>query len=163
IEQRQRRRRRSQTATPVNEDRSARYQRLKRRVSVVSVLWPAALLAALVATGWHLRLRDLSDRLLPAAPGLAYVALLSILSEAGSLPLAFYSGFTLERRYGLSRERFSAWAAAQLKAFAIGLILGGGAAAVVYWFLARSPALWWLQAGAVFALVVVGLTNLAPV
>ena len=31
-----------------------------------------------------------------------------LLNEIGSLPLAFYSGFVLERRYGLSNESLGA-------------------------------------------------------
>ena len=34
---------------------------------------------------------------------------------------------------------------------------------VIYFFIRLSPAGWWLPAGAVFALVIVGLTNLAPI
>jgi len=147
----------------VNEDRAARYHRLKRRVSIASVLWTAALLAGLAASGRHLWVRDVSERLLPSAPVLGYVLLLSLMNEAGSLPLALYSGLFLERRYGLSNERAGAWALDQAKSFAIGLLLAAGAASIVYWFIARSPELWWLGAGLVFALVIVGLTNLAPI
>jgi STE24 endopeptidase len=147
----------------VNEDRAARYQRLKRRVSVVSVIWSAALLAALVAAGWHRSLRDVGERFLPVFPVLAYVFLLSLLNELGSLPLAIYSGLVLERRYGLSNERFGGWALDQLKSFGIGLALAAGAASLTYWFIARSPEWWWLGAGLAFALIIVVLTNLAPV
>jgi STE24 endopeptidase len=147
----------------VNEDRAARYQRLKRRASVASVLWSAALLGGLIVSGGHLALRNVAERLIPAVPELGYVALLSLLSEAGGLPLAFYSGFLLERRYGLSNERVGAWAADQAKSFAVGLLLGGGAATIVYWLARRSPTWWWLEAGVVFALLIVVLANLAPV
>lgn len=147
----------------MNEDRAARYQRLKRRVSVVAVIWSAALLAALLAGGWNRSLRDIAERFAPAAPVLTYVLLLSLLNELGSLPLALYSGLVLERRYGLSNERFSGWALDQLKSFAIGLALAGPAASLVYWFIRRSPDTWWLGAGVAFALILVVLTNLAPV
>lgn len=147
----------------MNEDRAARYQRLKRRVSVVSVIWSAALLAALLAGGSHRSLRDVAERLVPAAPVLAYALLLSLLNEIGSLPLALYSGLVLERRYGLSTERLSGWALDQAKSFGIGLALAGGAASLVYRFIAKSPEWWWLGAGVAFALIIVVLTNLAPV
>ncbi len=147
----------------MNEDRAVRYQRLKRRVGVASVVWSAALLVGLVASGGHVWLRDLAERFLPGAPVLAYVLFLSMLNEAGGLPLALYSGLVLERRYGLSNERLSAWATDQAKSFAIGLLLGGGAAALVYALIARSPDRWWLTAGLAFAVIIVGLTNLAPV
>jgi STE24 endopeptidase len=147
----------------VNEDKAVRYQRLKRRASIVSVVWTVVLLAGLVAAGQHVRLRDVVERSLPAAPGLGYAAMLWLLHEAGSLPLAFYSGVLLERRYGLSTERVSSWLGDQVKALAISVALGGGAASLVYWFIRWSPDRWWLPSGLVFALLIVGLTNLAPV
>jgi STE24 endopeptidase len=77
--------------------------------------------------------------------------------------LAFYTGFVLERRYGLSNERFGAWLKDQAKSFAISLVLGGGAAVLIYALIRRSPSGWWLPAGALFAVIIVGLANLAPV
>ncbi len=43
------------------------------------------------------------------------------------------------------------------------MLLGGGLASLVYWCIRVSPERWWLIAGAAFALLIVGLTNLAPV
>ncbi len=90
-------------------------------------------------------------------------AFLSVLNELGDLPLSFYSGFLLERRYELSEERLGTWIGDQAKSFGIGLLFGAIAAGVIYGFIRVSPANWWLGAGAVFTLFIVGLTNLAPV
>jgi STE24 endopeptidase len=91
------------------------------------------------------------------------VAGLLAITELAGLPFSFYSGYVLERRYGLSNERLGGWVKDQLKSFAVSLVLGAGAANVVYLFIRRSSSDWWLPAGAVFAVVIVGLTNLAPV
>ncbi len=156
----------------MNEDKSARYQRLKRRVAVCSAAWTVALLAALLATGWSIALRA---RAAAAASALAgpgavptltvvfYVVLLTIVIEAGGLPIDFYGGFVLERRYGLSTERLRGWVFDQLKALAVGTAVGAVAASVVYALIRRSPDGWWLSAGVVFALLIVGLANVAPV
>src|SRR5213079_507327 len=48
---------------------------------------------------------------------------LLLLNEVGSLPLGFYSGFLLERRYGLSSEPLGRWLLDQVKSFAIALVL----------------------------------------
>src|SRR5581483_9070273 len=69
----------------------------------------------------------------------------------------------LERRYGLSNETLGGWALDQLKSFALGAVLGGVAAQVIYWCIGVTPDRWWLLAGGIFALVIVGFANLAPV
>ena len=145
----------------MNEDRSSRYQRLKRQASIASVAWTLVLLAGLLLSGASLILRNLAGD--GAFAIVFYVGLLLLLNELGGLPLAFYSGFLLERRYGLSEEPLGRWIADQAKAFAIGLVLSSIGAAIVYALIRLSPERWWLSAGAVFALLIVGLTNLAPV
>ena len=107
----------------MNEDKATRYHRLKRQASVVGLLWGVLLLAGLLATGASAALRDAAETAVGALPPswqpgvtvLVYVVLLSLLNEAGSLPLAFYSGFLLERRYGLSNEPFGAWLRDQIE------------------------------------------------
>jgi STE24 endopeptidase len=156
----------------VNEDKSSRYHRLKRRASVASMLWGAALLFGLIITGWSVVLRGsverVADRLVPASwveltSVLLFVALLSVLNELAGLALRFYSGFLLERQFKLSNESLTGWAADQAKSFGIGLVLAVGAAELVYACIRLSPDWWWLTAGVTFTLLIVGLTNLAPV
>ena len=154
----------------MNEDKSSRYQRLKRQSSIVSLAWGVLLLAGLVWSGAHIVLRDAADAVVPAALPwrdgaivFAYVALLSAVNEIVTLPLAFYSGFLLEQRYNLSTETSAGWLRDQAKSFAVGLVLAGGAAEAVYWCIRRWPDGWWAPAGLLFTVLIVGLTNLAPV
>ena len=79
------------------------------------------------------------------------------------LPLNFYSGFVLERRYGLSNEGVGTWLRDQVKALAVGGIRSAAAAALLYRLIAWSPQWWWLTAGITFARAIVGLAQLAPV
>jgi hypothetical protein len=102
----------------VNEDKATRYQRLKRWASVVSLAWSAGLLLALVLSGWTLALRRLADGVTGVLGGpersrpsivVALVVFLAALHGPGSLPIDFYGGFALERRFGLATERFGRW------------------------------------------------------
>ena len=145
----------------MNEDRSSRYHRLKRQASIGSVVWSVALLAGLLITRASIAMRDLAGQ--SALAIVYYIAFLLLLNEAGSLPIAFYSGFVLERRYGLSQEPLGRWLLDQLKSFLIGLLLSSIGAAIIYGLIGLSPDRWWLPASAVFALLIVGLSNLAPV
>ena len=167
----------------MNEDKSARYHRLKRQASLTSLLWAVVLLGGLTWSGGSVFLRSLAESLTTyvsahigsglsphAASGFSralvvvvYVALLMLVSDLGGLPLAFYAGFLLERRYGLSTERVSAWVRDQAKSFVIGLLLASAAAVIVYQMIAWSPGRWWLPAGLVFAGLIIGLTQVAPV
>jgi STE24 endopeptidase len=145
----------------MNEDRASRYHRLKRQASIAALCWTLALLVILLFSGGSLAIRSASGQ--GAFAIVFYVAIVLLLNEIGNLPLAFYSGFILERRYGLSHEPLGRWLLDQVKSFAIGLTLSSAAAAIVYVFIRMSPQRWWLPAGAVFALLIVGLTNVAPV
>jgi STE24 endopeptidase len=155
----------------MNEDKAARYHRLQRQASIASIVVSLLVLGGLLATGWTIGLREMSEsaaRTLPAswqaaASVLWYVVLLSAINELAGLPLGYYSGFLLERRYELSNETLGAWLFDRVKAFLISVVLGGLLAGIVYWCMRMSPERWWLVAGAIFALLIVGLTNLAPV
>jgi STE24 endopeptidase len=154
----------------MNEHRATRYHRLKRQASVASLVWSALLLGGLVITGWSARLRDAAEAWAPHAGPLhditvvlLFVVILSVLHQAAGFPVAFYSGFLLERRYDLSNETFRGWLADQAKSFSIGLLLGGGAAELIYASMRGWPADWWLASGVVFIALIVVLTNLAPV
>jgi len=155
----------------VNEDKATRYHRSKRRTAIVSLVWAGLLLAGLLATGLSVSLRSIAESFAPSASSfwlapvtaIVYVALLTIINELVGMPLAFYSGFVLERRYGLSNEGVGAWLRDQMKSLALGVVLSAAAAAMVYSLIAWSPDWWWLTAGVTFAIVMVGLTQLAPI
>jgi len=155
----------------MNEDKAARYHRRKRQAAIASLVLSVVILGGLLATGWSAALRTLSESAARAAPAsgqatftvLAYVALLSLINELVGLPLGFYSGYILERRYDLSNETLAAWLRDRAKGFLLGVVLGGVLASLVYACMRWSPDRWWLAAGAAFALLIVGLTNLAPV
>jgi STE24 endopeptidase len=153
----------------VNEDKASRYHRLKRTTGILSLVWSAVLLGGLLLTGASGGLRNAAQALArggashPALVVVFYVTLLSLLNEVVSIPLSFYSGFLIERRYGLSNQTLRGWLLDELKGLAVGLILGGLAASVIYFFIRRSAVMWWLPSGAIFALLIVGLANLGPV
>lgn len=155
----------------MNEDKATRYNRLKRQVGVASVAWGTFLLLALVVSGGSVWLRDAAESLASVmAPAgwlrglsvVVYVVLLTLLNEVGSLPLAFYGGFVLERRYGLSKQPIRTWVIDQVKSLALGVVLGVVATSTLYFFISRFPDTWWLPSAVVFAALIVGLANLAP-
>lgn len=155
----------------MNEDKATRYNRLKRQVGLASLAWGALFLTALIVSGASLALRATAESLAAlAAPGglvraasvVIYIVLLTLLNEVGSVPLAFYGGFVLERRYGLSAQPVRSWIVDQAKSLALGLGLGIAAGSILYFFIDRFPTAWWLPSAIVFASLIIGLANLGP-
>jgi Zn-dependent protease with chaperone function len=155
----------------VNEDRATRYHRLKRQAHVMSLVWSVAFLGGLLWSGLSLTLRSGADAVTASTASgfnrtltiVVYTCLLALANEIGASPIAFYAGFLLERRYGLSNERFAGWLWSQLKSLAIGLILASVSALVLYRLIARYPQHWWVMAGMAFAALIVGLTQAMPI
>jgi STE24 endopeptidase len=150
----------------VTEDKATRYHRLKRRSEVASLLWVAVCFSALLLTGLAKSLADAANAvtggsLLLAVPLMVFG--LSLAHELGALPLAWFSGYCLERRYGLSHQTLAGWLADHVKAAGVGLVLASGGALVVYLSMRWFPATWWLVAGVTLAIVVTGLATLTPV
>src|SRR4030042_3984899 len=78
------------------------------------------------------------------------------------MPLTYYQGFVLPRRFGLSHQKFSAWLADRAKASALGFVLGMTVVILVYWLLDRFPDMWWLWAAIFLFLLSLLLTRLTP-
>jgi STE24 endopeptidase len=149
-----------------NEDKATRYHRLKRRAALTGAASGVFLLVVLLVTGISAALRDFAAS---AADGsflltvVLYVWLVALINEAVQLPLVFYVGVTLERRFGLSTETTARWWWDHLKAAIIGLLFAAGGAVIASSILRWSPAYWWIAAAVAFSAVIIGLAQLAPV
>jgi STE24 endopeptidase len=150
----------------VNEDKSVRYHRLRRRASIGSTVLGIGFLVTLVVTGGSAALRAYSASLAGASFVMTlalYVVFLALINEALGLPLAYYQGVTLERRYGLSTQTTARWWLDHFKAGLVALVFGLIAALIVCSLIRWDPARWWILAAAVFTVIMVGLVQLAPV
>jgi STE24 endopeptidase len=149
----------------MNEDKSARYHRLKRQASVLSAVVTAGVLAGLLLSGASAALRTLAASLAssPAAVVGFYALFLGVLHEAATCPVSIYRTYALERQYGLSFAPFSAWARDHVKAVLLTTALGVAAAEVVYATLRWWPRWWWAASATAFVGAVVLLAKLAPV
>jgi STE24 endopeptidase len=154
-----------------NEDKATRYHRLKRRAEILSTAAAGLFLLFLLLSGAGVFLREkaaIIGTLIGRGfeePGTVagFAFFLIVLLHIVELPFAFYHGFLLEHRYGLSNERLGQWGRDQLKGFALAIIFGVAGASVVYWAIRTSAETWWMIAAAVFTLLMVGLVQLAPV
>jgi STE24 endopeptidase len=149
----------------MNEDKSVRYHRLKRRLSVLSLLWSTTLLAGLLATGANHVIADAARRVTssPALAVLLVLLALAVLHEPISGLIDYYGGHIVEHRYALSRQTAAEWFGDHMKALGVGLTFALAAGSFVYWTMRAWPDWWWLLAGIGFAAIIVLLANLAPV
>jgi STE24 endopeptidase len=149
----------------VNEDKSSRYHRLKRRAGVVSALAALLVLGGLLLTGASTALAAAARAIAPApaASVAIYVALLAAVQEATAFPLVFYRTFFLDRRYGLSSEPFGVWLRDHVKGSLLALVLAMAGAEIVYALLRRYPAWWWLLSAGIFVVGMAVMAKIAPV
>ena len=155
----------------MNEDKSTRYHRLRRRADLLGTATAGVMLLGLAVSGGSHRLRELGAALSQWAPeafnDIVMVKLVTILVmlllAIVELPFAYYHGFVLEHRYGLSTQSRSHWLSDQAKGIGVGMLLALLGTAVVYGAMRQWPADWWWISAAVFALATIGLAQLAPV
>jgi len=143
------------------QDLAKQYARLMRRLSFVELVVVGALLLMLVFGDVSARLSHFLAFPQPWAAALYFVALVVGLGII-MMPLNYYQGFILPRRYGLSNQQFGSWLADRAKASALGILLGLGVVIIVYWLLDRLPGAWWLWAGVLLSLLSLLLTRLTP-
>jgi STE24 endopeptidase len=136
----------------VNEDRAARYHRLRRRASIAATAAGLVWLVVLAATRWGSTL-----------PLPLFIAFIALGWELLSLPFTFYRSFLLERKYGLSSESTRTWFTDHAKALGLGLVLAELAGLLVYGAIRLAGSAWWVVAAALFGVAALLLSRLAPV
>ncbi len=155
----------------MNEDKSTRYHRLRRRADLFGTVIAGVVLLGLSLTGGAQRLRELSAAITQWAPGgfdealtviVATIMVVAIL-QLIEWPIAFYQGYLLEHRYGLSTQSIGHWISDQVKGVAVGVVLAAAATSVVFAALRNAPDNWWWISALVFAIATIGLAQLAPV
>ena len=149
-----------------NEDKAARYHRLRRRASLASAAIAALLLLFLVVTGASAAIRDWASSLTGNSLLLTvvlYTSALVLLIVVMQLPFSIYEDLVVERRYGLSTQSTWKWCLDQLKGTAVVIVLGTIAALIIVSLLRGTPDYWWLTTAICFCVLLIGLAQLAPI
>jgi STE24 endopeptidase len=153
------------TVPPDKKARSDAYFEGGYWLDAVQVVYDVVVLWALLASGWSASMRDRAERMtrrrfLQTA---IYAAQFIVVFSIATFPYSLYRDYFREHRYGLANQALGPWFADQLKAFALTIVFGGIAIAILYAILRRTERTWWLWATVgVVVLNIVG-TVLFPV
>src|SRR6266511_6260104 len=93
----------------------------------------------------------------------AYAAIVVAASVAVRLPLALWSGFVRERRWGFSTQRWPSWVADRAKAVGVNVVLTAAALLGLVGLARALPGWWPAPAAAAFAFAALLLSFVAPV
>jgi STE24 endopeptidase len=149
---------------PERQEQAREYARLRRRLLLADLGLAAAFVLVVLFSGLSPRLAARIQAFVSWRPAVVALYTLVFFGVYGllDLPLTFYSGFVLPRRYGLSTQTLAAWLLDLVKGGVVGGIIGLAAMEVMYWLLAAFPSTWWLLTGGLYLLFTVVMANLAP-
>jgi STE24 endopeptidase len=142
-----------------------RYEQQKLTVSVASLLLRVAVLAVLALVAGP-RLDAAVRTWTGDSPWVRVIVLglgYAVLMELLQLPLAFYAGFILEHRYGLSTQTLPRWAWQRVKAYVLAGVFGLAMLLGLYVLLWYTGPWWWLWATAAFLAMTLVLGRILPV
>ena len=143
--------------------KAKRYSRTRLVVLLGGTAWSVARMAWFASGGRSARVRRATGGAVPdRLAGPAYLAATALLSWLTSLPLAYFGGHRVERRFGLTKQSDRGWLADQLKGAGLGLLLQTPLLAGAFAVIRRRPRDWWaILSGATVPLAVL-ISNLAP-
>ncbi len=144
--------------------RAIRYSRERERLWFVST--STSLTLGLVAANSRLPLRlyRLTSRRVPPLLRIpAFVLAWSVQDSLLRLPLAYYAGHIVEKRYGLSNQSLRDWATERAKGLLLGATVNTSLMTVFYALVKRFPSRWWLVVSGVAVPLSVLAAGLFPV
>ena len=114
---------------------------------------------------WSARMRDLSERVTRFKPlqTFLYAAQYLVLTFILGFPLTVYEAYFREHKYGLATQTFGPWMVDQLKGLAVGLVLGGLLAMLLFGVVRRLPRTWWIWGAVVTICFVIFGVLITPV
>ena len=155
---------------PERQQQAREYARLRRRLSFISMGIAAIGIIFVFWSGLDTAMRDWLQSLTwqPIAGWypwqvLVYFLVFMLAYEIITAPLAYFGGFVLPHRYGLSTMTLKSWLIDLCKGLVLGLILEALAVELIYLLLATQPQIWWLWVAVILLFFMVVMANLAPV
>ena len=126
--------------------RAADYTCTKTRFSAASLVFDAVVLLILTFGGGLQAIDNLAASVFNGgiARGVAFVALLMVITSVIELPFELYRTFGIEQRFGFNKMTFAMFFGDLAKQAAIGAALGLPLLFAVLWLMGQMGGMWWL-------------------
>ena len=154
-----------QPSDPVDPAQAQRYQRIKLTMSVAGVILNFVIPLVFLLAGGSEAIRNLVEDWTTVS---ALIVVLYLLVAGAGLqliefPFELYSGFIVEKKFGLSNVSIGIWFYDWVKGTLIQSVLLVGVLSGIYWLLRSQPDQWWLWASIGATILVIIMMALVPV
>ena len=141
------------------------YQRVKLTISIVSMALNVVIPLVFLLSGGSEAIRNLAEGWTSSSALVVVLFLLvtGIGFQIIEFPLEMYSGFIVEKQFGLGKVSISRWIYDWLKGTLLQSLLLIGLISGMYWLLRSQPDTWWLWAAIGATILVIILMALVPV
>ena len=141
------------------------YQRIKLTMSIISMTLNVVVPLIFLLAGGSEAIRNLVEgwTTVSALIVVVYLLVIGIGFQIIEFPLEIYSGFIVEKKFGLSKVTVTSWLFDWLKGTLLQSVLLVVLISGMYWLLRSQPELWWLWAAISATILVVILMALVPV
>jgi STE24 endopeptidase len=141
------------------------YQRVKLTMSIVSMALNVVIPLAFLLSGGSEAIRNLAEGWTSSAALVVVLFLLvtGIGFQIIEFPLEMYSGFIVEKQFGLSKISIGRWMYDWFKGTLLQSLLLVGLISGMYWLLRSQPDTWWLWAAIGATILAIILMALVPV
>jgi STE24 endopeptidase len=85
--------------------------------------------------------------------GLLFIGILTLASQALSLPFSIYSTFVIEQKHGYNKQSPKGFVADLAKGLTLAVILGAAILSLILWIMERAGTVWWIYAWAATTVV----------
>ena len=93
----------------------------------------------------------------------SFIVLFYLLIQLILLPLAYYRGYIIEHRFGLSNQTLAMWFSDYLKENGISILISSLGMTGIYALMVYIPKYWWIISSAVLAIFIVAITYFYPI
>ena len=156
---------RNQSADATSLPNASRYQRVKLTMSIISMGLNVVIPLVFLLAGGSEAIRNLAEGW--SSNSALIVVLFLLVTGAGfqliEFPFEVYSGFIVEKQFGLSKVSIGRWLYDWFKGTLLQSVLLVVLLSGMYWLLRSQPELWWLWAAIGATILVIILMALVPV